>query len=86
MIKKQIAIFFILLANFLLFAHVAVSQHKSQLRFDRMCCVNDSRPNQNNFTAHNHEHDGQECNFVLVTDGHLSLDGVLNSLSFIFAV
>ncbi len=61
MFKKQVAIFFILLANIILLAHAAVPHHhhKTQVCIESTHCQTDSKPHNHNATEHNHKHDGE---------------------------
>lgn len=60
MIKRVAALFFILIANIILLAHVAVSHHhhKSKVCIVSSHCQTDSEAHKHNTTEHNHEHDG----------------------------
>lgn len=60
MIRKGTAIFFILLANFIMLAHAVVPHHhhKSQVCIESNHCLSDSYAHNHNTSAHDHEHDG----------------------------
>jgi hypothetical protein len=61
MIKKQLAIFFIFLANTILLAHAVVPHHhhETQVCIQNSCCTDNEKPDQQNTLAHSHEHNGQ---------------------------
>jgi len=60
MIRKTIAIFFILLANIVLLVHIVVPHHhhKSLVCFERNHCQSDSNAHNQSTCTNDHEHDG----------------------------
>jgi hypothetical protein len=90
MFEKQVAIFFIFLANIILLAHAAVPhhQHETQVCIESSHCPNDSIPHNHNTSGHNNQHDGEngsDCchikQLVVVPSNHVKQEGKCSFLT-----
>ncbi|NOR87372.1 MAG: hypothetical protein GQ527_07170 [Bacteroidales bacterium] len=70
MLKKRIAVFFILLANIVLLAHVAVPHHHHDTKVcvESTHCEKDGDAHQHQTQEHQHQHDGQNTNHYCAFD------------------
>ena len=70
MIKRNTALFFILLANIILLAHAAIPHHhhKGQVCIEKSHCEADCESHEHDATKNDHEHNSNNQCCVLIQD------------------